>query len=278
MAERGDEGVGAHGRVVDKTQELAIVTVAGPDGRPVLPAFTSVATMAAWNPAARPVPVEAPRVALAAAGDATELIVIDPTTPTEVAIRRPAFRSLATGEPWRPCFADETVLDAFLRSARSEPAVRAIQLAPGDPEARLTGPELLVQLTLLGGLDAAELAALLARLQDAWARDPLIVDRVDSIGVALERMPGCAAPPRAWSSSTSTARCSGSTGGSASATRRPSRACRHRDRAADPLADPPAVEHPGDDGDRDRDRRPPRRPRGRAGARALVLTRERTAS
>ncbi len=190
VAERGEEGIGAHGRIVDKTQELALVTLAGPDGRPVLPAFTSVAAMAAWNPAARPVPVAAPRMALAAAGEATELIVIDPTAPTEVAIRRPAFPALATGEPWKPCFADEAVLDAFLRSADSEPSVRAIQLAPGDPDARLAGPELLVQLSLIAGLDAAELDALLVRLQESWARDPLIVERVDSIGVALERMPG----------------------------------------------------------------------------------------
>src|SRR5476651_656348 len=39
VAVRGDEGVGAHGQLVDKTQELSIVTVASPDGRNVLPAF-----------------------------------------------------------------------------------------------------------------------------------------------------------------------------------------------------------------------------------------------
>ena len=47
VAVRGDEGVGAHGQLVDKTQELSIVTVAGPDGRNVLPAFTSVAALSA---------------------------------------------------------------------------------------------------------------------------------------------------------------------------------------------------------------------------------------
>jgi hypothetical protein len=188
VAHRGDEGVGAFGQTVDKTQELSIVTVAGPDGRPVLPAFTSAEAMRTWNPAARPIPIEATRVALAVASEGTQLIIIDPKSPTQFVVRRPAFRALATGEPWVPCFEDEAVLEAFLASAEGEPAVRAIQLAPGDPNARLTGAELLVQLSVDAGLDQAALDALLARLQSRWSSDATIATRVDSIGVTLERV------------------------------------------------------------------------------------------
>jgi hypothetical protein len=42
------------------------VTVAAPDGRRVLPVFTSVA-IAAWDPRARPVPADGVRTALSAA-------------------------------------------------------------------------------------------------------------------------------------------------------------------------------------------------------------------
>ena len=56
VAVRGDEGVGAHGQLVDKTQELSIVTVAGPDGRAVLPAFTSVDAHAGVGSARAPDP------------------------------------------------------------------------------------------------------------------------------------------------------------------------------------------------------------------------------
>src|SRR5689334_10794364 len=42
VAELGESGTNEHGHIVDKSQELSIVTVAGPDGRAVLPAFTSV--------------------------------------------------------------------------------------------------------------------------------------------------------------------------------------------------------------------------------------------
>lgn len=188
VAVRGEEGVGAHGQLVDKTQELSIVTVAGPDGRAVLPAFTSVAALAVWDAAARPIPIEAARVALAAATEGTPLIVLDPASPTEFAIRAPAFEAVAIGGRWTPSFADEAVLDAFLASSAGEEALRAIQLAPGDPEARLVGPELLVQLSVRAGLEKDELDALLARLQAAWATDPVITARVDSIGVRVDRV------------------------------------------------------------------------------------------
>lgn len=183
VAEAGAGEVGT-----DKTQELSIVTVAGPDGRAVLPAFTSVDTMLAWNPAARPIPTAAERVALAAAGEGTELVVIDPTSRTEFVLRRPALRAVAKREPWIPSYLDEEVLAAFLGDAAGEPAVRAVQLAPGDPGARLAGPELLVHLTLEDGLDREALDAVLARLQRRWADDPLITDRVDSIAVRLAKL------------------------------------------------------------------------------------------
>lgn len=186
LATRGDEGVGAHGQVVDKTQELALVTAAGPDGRPVLPAFTSTATMRDWNAAARPIPIGVPRIALAVAAEGTPLIVVDPGSPTQFVLRRPSFRALATGEPWIPCFEDPAVLDAFLASSSGESSLAAMQLAPGDPDARLAGAELLVQLSIRDGLAKDELDAMVARLGERWAADELIADRVDSIGVVVE--------------------------------------------------------------------------------------------
>jgi hypothetical protein len=87
-----------------------------------------------------------------------------------------------------PCFEDEGVLDAFLASAEDEPLVRAIQLAPGDPDARLTSPELLVQLSLEEGLDQAGLDGLLARLQTRWASDATIATRVDSVAVRVDSL------------------------------------------------------------------------------------------
>jgi len=185
VAEAGEVGLTPDGRTVDKTQELSIVTVAGPDGRAVQPAFTSVEAMSAWNQAARPIPVAGPRVALAAAGEKTELVVLDPTSSTEFAIRRPALWAIAQSEPWTPCYLDEAVLIAFMAGAEPELAVAGVDLLPGDPQARLAGPELVVRLVVEDGLDRAELSALLRRLQERWTADATIAERVDSLAVRV---------------------------------------------------------------------------------------------
>ncbi|MGN6324882.1 SseB family protein [Pseudolysinimonas sp.] len=185
VAVRGDEGVGVHGQIVDKTQELSMVTVEGPDGRPVLPAFTSVAAMQAWDGGARPIPIEAPRVALAAAAEGTPLVVVDPGSETEFAVRRTALRALATGERWTPSFEDAAVLSAFQASVEPHPEIVAVGLGPGDPDARLHGPELMVGLGVRPGLDPDGLGVIMRELQARWAADPVIAERVDSIGVRV---------------------------------------------------------------------------------------------
>lgn len=185
IAELGDEGHTEAGLRVDKSQELSIVRVAGPDGRTVQPAFSSVDAMRAWNPEARPVPVPAVRIALAAAAEGTDLLVLDPGTEGELVIRRPALWALGKQESYAPSWSDARVQRAFEASATGEPEVAGIALSAGDPDARLTGPELVVTLTLQPGLDQSALDALLQRLQQRWAAEQLIADRVDSLAVKL---------------------------------------------------------------------------------------------
>ena len=54
IAKAGETGTTADGLTVDKTQELSIVTVTGPDGRAVRPVFSSVDAMKTWNPETEP--------------------------------------------------------------------------------------------------------------------------------------------------------------------------------------------------------------------------------
>lgn len=185
VAEAGDEGFNDRGVRVDKTQELSIVTVEGPDGRAVLPVFSSVAAMSAWNATARPVPVEGRRVALAAASERTDLVVLDPGSGAEFVLRRPAVWAVGQGEPWLPAADDPEVRAAFERSIATEPLVHAVTLEPGDPAARLAGPELVVRLELAPGLTQRELDAVLARLARRWAADDVAATRVDSLTVRL---------------------------------------------------------------------------------------------
>jgi len=185
VAHLGEAGLNEHGVVIDKTQELSIITVAGPDGRNVMPVFTSVAAMSHWNPKARPVPAAGTRVALAAASEQTELVVLDPTSDTEFVIRRPALWAIAQSEPWTPSFRNEEVLDAFADAAAGESSVRSVALAAGDPSSRLAGPELIVQLALVDGLSKHELDAVVSRMQDRWRASEVIATRVDSMRVQL---------------------------------------------------------------------------------------------
>ncbi|MCS5499470.1 SseB family protein [Cnuibacter physcomitrellae] len=185
VAHAGEEGHTAEGLRVDKTQELSLVTVAGPDGRTVLPVFSSVEALARWNPAARPIPVASRRAALAAAAERTDVLVLDPASPTEFAVRRPALWAIAQDTPWSPAAESPEVLAAFRSSVAGEASVTAIALAAGDPDARLAAPEVVVELSLVPGLDAAALTALLGRLQGSWAADEVIAGAVDSMAVRL---------------------------------------------------------------------------------------------
>lgn len=181
--------IGAHGLTVDKSQELSIVTVQGPDGRKVLPVFSSVEAMTRWNPIARPVPADGVRVALAAADDGTELVVLDPGSPTEFVLRRPAVWSVAQALEWQPPFESPVVGEAFRGSIGRELAVLGVTLLPGDPTARLLGPELIVRLELVAGLSREELDAITARLARRWAADDVIATSVDSLTVKLVGAP-----------------------------------------------------------------------------------------
>lgn len=187
VAEKGEEGVAPSGLAVDKTQELSIVTVAAPDGRTVLPVFSSVDTMRAWDPKARPIPVAGTRAALAAAGEQTDLVVVDPASDTEFVVRRPAVWAIAQSERWEPAWTNPEVVRGLQESIGQELAVLDLSIAPGDPSARLRGPELIVTLRLIDGLDRTALDAVLQRLAKRWAADDRVAVLVDSLQVTLAR-------------------------------------------------------------------------------------------
>lgn len=182
LAEAGDLGLTPEGKVVEKTQELSIVTIGGPDGRKVLPVFSSVDAMRTWNPEARPIPVPMPQAAVAAAQEQTDLIIVDPGTPeAELGVRRTQLEAVALLQEAPIAWHDQTVLAAFAESVAGEPRVDSIALVPADPQARLLAPELDVVLTLQAGLDQASLAEVIALVQQRWAASPVIAAGVDSL-------------------------------------------------------------------------------------------------
>ena len=184
LAEAGDTGITPDGRTVEKSQELSIVTVSAPDGRRVMPVFSSVEAMGAWHAEARPIPVPGPQAALAAAQEQTDLIIVDPGSPAqELGVRRTQLQAMALGERRLPAWADPRVLEAFRASTAADPRVVEVLLLPGDPEARLLAPETDVVLRLAPGLDREELQRIVADAQQRWAASELVAERVDSLRI-----------------------------------------------------------------------------------------------
>lgn len=168
------------GHTADKSADMAMVTVAAPDGRRTVPAFTSVELLLAWSGEARPVPVETVRLMLSAVSEEAQLVIIDPGTDHAYLVRRPAVWALAQGKRWTPSWDNPDVATALDRAAADIAAIRHVACLPGtDTEARL-------ELTVAPGLDQAELTAVLTRFQDALAHSPVIADGIDSLTIAVQ--------------------------------------------------------------------------------------------
>jgi hypothetical protein len=193
IAEAGDTGIGLNGLVVDKTQELALITVAGPAGQKVMPAFSSVDAMTAWRADARPVPVEARRAALAAVAEGITWIVLDPTGPTEFVIRRPAVAAIAQGLAWTPSHADKDLRDVFEKSVDVDPAVRSVTMVAGDPDARGLTDDVILQVELAPGLEQEDVMRVLNALSASWSGESpgeqtgesIIAERIDSMKIQV---------------------------------------------------------------------------------------------
>ncbi len=183
LAQLDAEGRTVDGFTIDKEASAGIVALEGPDGRTVLPVFSSTASMARWDPAARPVPSTAVRAALSAVQEGWELLVVDPGGPVTVVVPRTATWALARQEAWRPAVVevdgaaqvDPAVQSSVRFSLAGIAEVRSVDAVPGERA------EVALRLAIDAGLDRAGLDAVLARVNAALARDAVVAARVDSL-------------------------------------------------------------------------------------------------
>jgi hypothetical protein len=75
--------------------EMATALLTGQDGRQALLAFTSLETLAAWRPDARPVPVAAPLAARSALQEGAAALVVDVAGPTTYVVEGAMLEGLA---------------------------------------------------------------------------------------------------------------------------------------------------------------------------------------
>lgn len=171
---RGHVKHGSGDAQADACASAAMVSVRTPDGRAALPVFSSVETMRAWDPAARPVPVEGVRAALAAVSDADSMLVLDAAGPAAL-LGRPAVWSIIQGERWLPSWLDPELPAVAAGALRGITELTAIRLERGARS------ELRAVLALAPGLAREQVMDVVDRAQRALSSDPTLTDRVDSL-------------------------------------------------------------------------------------------------
>ncbi len=167
---------------VDKQVDLAAVTLVAPDGRRALPVFSGLEALAAWDPAARPVPVTPARVGQAAVVEGCDVVVVDVAGPATRVLRSSMVWALAQQRPWEPPHTDPFVARSVATAVRPEADVLGHALEEGSP----VGEGVLgVVLDLRPGLGAEEVRELVTRLGERLATDGELRARIDGLAFRL---------------------------------------------------------------------------------------------
>ena len=183
VAQLGDSEVGARGQLVDKSAELSIVAVATPDGQSAIPAFTSVSQMQLWKSDARPVPIEASRVALAAIAEGHTRVILNPGSDS-IGLRRPFLAALAQKKSWVPPSLNRAVHDLVALATSDHPEIANFRLIEADSKGSLRQAELTIELSIRPGLNAEELKGLLQTFS-ANLQSEKFLELVDSISLKV---------------------------------------------------------------------------------------------
>ncbi|WP_055603155.1 SseB family protein [Streptomyces aureus] len=167
----------------EKTSDMAVPTLTAGDRR-ALPAFTSIASLALWDPEARPVAVPLHQALQAAAHEKADTVVLDLAGPVPYQLTGPALLALAEGRTSADPLDDPAVREAVRAAVAAEPAVLRAHLGPGAADGTLA-------LVLGGGGSPAEAAQRVAR---ALAADETLRARLVR-GLDLALLPASATPP-----------------------------------------------------------------------------------
>lgn len=167
----------------EKTSDIAVPTLTAGDRR-ALPAFTSLASLALWDPQARPVAVPLHQALQAAAHEKADTLVLDLAGPVPYQLTGRALLALAEGRTTTDPLADPAVTRAVRDVVAAEPAVLRAHLGRGAADGTLA-------LVLAPDAVPAEAAGRVAR---ALAADETLRARLVR-GLDLALLPAAATPP-----------------------------------------------------------------------------------
>jgi hypothetical protein len=156
LAELESASVSLDGVKIEQESQMSLTWLVEGSVR-ALPIFSSIAAMTAWNPAARPLGVEAQRAAIVALAEGG-IAVLDPGSAISREISASALRSLALGYEYLPLSIDEEV------AAAVDQALSAC-LGQGIGYTLTDGADLEITLSCPGSIPSQEaLSAFAARL------------------------------------------------------------------------------------------------------------------
>ncbi|WP_267245772.1 SseB family protein [Streptomyces sp. PR69] len=167
----------------EKTSDMAVPTLTAGDRR-ALPAFTSIASLARWDPEARPVAVPLHQALQAAAHEKADTLVLDLAGPVPYQLTGPALLALAEGRTSADPLDDPAVTEAVRAAVAAEPAVVRAHLGRGRADGTLA---------LAFAPDAAPAEAA-RRVAEALAADDVLRARLVR-GLDLAVVPAEAAVP-----------------------------------------------------------------------------------
>lgn len=164
---------------VEKSTDMAVVTLAAPSGERALPVFTDLAALSAWDAEARPSPVLAEVAARAAIAERCDVMLLD--VPTRSVVLRPSMVwALAQRMTWQPPHLDDHVRQGISRAVSDEPDVAEARCEAGSAPG-----ELRVVLAVLPGLTQQELQALAQRVGERFATDGEARARIDGLAFSV---------------------------------------------------------------------------------------------
>lgn len=193
VAVLGETETDEHGLKHDKSSDMAVPTIAAPDGRRGLPAFTSLDALTRWRADARPAPVSAQQAVRAAWSEQADVLLIDLGSPGFYELSGAALRAVAEGRAPLDPLSDPEVADAVRGLLADCPAVLRAHLLPGG-----SADAVLAVIPDPASAEAASsegLAVALRALAAALAGDELLRVRLDR-GLDLAVVPASPAEPQ----------------------------------------------------------------------------------
>ncbi|MFI1017142.1 SseB family protein [Streptomyces sp. NPDC020965] len=133
VAVLGEVEVDGNGLRREKTSDMAVPTLTAGDRR-ALPAFTSIASLARWDPEARPVAVPLGQALRAAAHEKADTLVLDLAGPVPFQLSGAALRALAEGRTSTDPLDDPAVTGAVRDVVAAESAVVRAHLGSGGAD------------------------------------------------------------------------------------------------------------------------------------------------